>query len=72
MKPLVLIGILLVILGVTALVYQGFSYTEEETVIDVGPMEAKTETEETVPIPPVVGVVVVAGGLALVVVGLKK
>lgn len=71
MKPTVLAGVLLVILGVAALAYQGFTYTDEKTVVELGPLEAQVETEETVPIPPIVGAAAVAGGLALVVVGSK-
>ena len=71
MKPTVLAGVLLVVLGVAALAYQGFTYTDQKTVVDLGPLEAQVETEETVPIPPIVGAAAVAGGLALVVGGSK-
>jgi hypothetical protein len=66
MKAATLIGILLIILGVGALAYQGISYREEEKVLDVGPIEATKETTKTVPIPPILGVVAVIGGVALV------
>lgn len=45
------IGVLLIALGALALVFGGFTRTEEETVLDIGPIEATAETEERVPIP---------------------
>jgi hypothetical protein len=66
-----LIGILLIVFGVVALLVGGFSYTDREKVLDIGPLEATTETRKTVPIAPIAGVAAVAGGIALVVVGSK-
>ena len=40
MKPIMLGGILLVILGVLALAYQGINYTRQEKVLDIGPIHA--------------------------------
>jgi uncharacterized membrane protein YidH (DUF202 family) len=66
MKTGILVGILLIILGIGALAYQGFSYQKEEKILDVGPIEATKETTETIPIPPILGVVAVIGGVALI------
>jgi hypothetical protein len=67
-----LIGILLIVLGVAALAYQGFTYTTRETVIDIGPIKATADREKTVPLPPLVGIAVLAGGIVLLVVGSRK
>jgi uncharacterized membrane protein HdeD (DUF308 family) len=72
MKSLTLVGILLIALGVTALIYQGFTYTTRETVIDIGPIEATAEREKTFPLPPVLGIAAVAGGVALMIAGARK
>jgi hypothetical protein len=72
MRPAVLIGILLIVFGVLALVYQGFSYTKEEKVLDIGPIEATAETKETVPLPPILGGIALVSGAALVILGNKK
>lgn len=72
MKPTALAGIVLIILGVVALAYQGFSYTRREKVLDVGPIHATADKKETVAIPPIVGALAVAGGIALLVVGSKR
>ena len=69
MKPVALVGIVLIILGVAALAYQGFTYTSRETVVDIGPIKATADRQKTVPIPPIAGVVAVVAGVALVVAG---
>lgn len=66
------IGLVLIVLGLLALVYQGFTYTQRETVIDLGPIQATADREKTVPLSPIVGVVAVAGGIALLVAGRKR
>ena len=72
MKTLTLLGIVLIVLGVAALAYQGFTYTTRETVIDIGPIKATADRERTVPLPPILGIVAVAGGVALMIAGARK
>jgi hypothetical protein len=72
MKPMALVGLLLLVLGLGALVYQGITYTSRETVIDVGPIHATADREKTLPLPPIVGIVAVAGGVVLLVAGMRK
>jgi len=72
MKPMTIVGVVLVVLGVVALVYQGVTYTSRETVIDIGPIHATADRERTLPLPPVLGIVAVAGGLVLLVTGARK
>ena len=72
MKPMTIAGVVLVVLGVVALVYQGVTYTSRETVIDIGPIHATADRERTLPLPPVLGIVAVAGDLVLLVTGARK
>jgi uncharacterized membrane protein len=67
MKSATLIGIVLIVLGIGALAYQGISYTSEEKILDVGPIEATTETTKTIPLPPIVGGLALVGGIALII-----
>jgi uncharacterized membrane protein YidH (DUF202 family) len=67
-----LIGIVLIVIGVVALAYGGISYTREKKVIDLGPIEATTKTRETIPLPPLLGVAAIAGGVVLLVTGSRK
>jgi uncharacterized membrane protein len=72
MKPITMVGILLVVLGVLALAYQGFNYNRQETVMNVGPMHVTTETHDRLPLPPILGGLALAGGVVLLVAGAKK
>ena len=67
-----IVGIVLIVLGLFALAYQGFTYTTREKVIDLGPIEATAERTKRVPLPPIFGVVAVIAGVALIFVGKKK
>lgn len=72
MKPITLAGILLIVLGGLALAYQGFTYTHQEKVLDLGPIHATREDHEWVSVPPVLGGLALVGGIGLLVVGGKK
>jgi hypothetical protein len=72
MKPLVMLGVVLLVVGLAALAYQQFTYSSRETVLDIGPIKATAERQKTVALPPVVGIVAVVAGLGLVVVGVRK
>jgi uncharacterized membrane protein len=72
MKPIIWVGILLIVLGGLALAYQGFNYTHHERVMDVGPMHVTREDHDRVSIPPIFGGLALVGGIALLVVGGKK
>ena len=72
MKPIAIVGALLLVLGLAALVYQGVTYTSRETVLDVGPLHATADREKTLPLPPLVGIAAVAGGVVLLVAGVRK
>ena len=72
MKPITLIGIVLVVLGALALAYQGINYTRQEKVLDIGPIHAMAEKHERIPLPPVIGGLALVGGVVLLVVGAKQ
>ena len=72
MKPMTWAGIVLVVLGALALAYQGINYTRQKDVADLGSIHVTTETQERVPVPPVLGGLALAGGIALLVIGARK
>ena len=72
MKSLTVLGIVLAVLGALALVYQGFSYTRQKTVLDVGSIHATVDDREHVPLPPIVGGIALAAGAILIFVGAKQ
>jgi hypothetical protein len=72
MKPIVWVGILLIVFGALTLTYQGFTYTHQEKVLDVGPIHATADKHERVSIPPILSGLASAGGIALMVFGARK
>ncbi|HSN54357.1 MAG TPA: hypothetical protein VLT32_06775 [Candidatus Sulfomarinibacteraceae bacterium] len=64
----ILIGVLLLVGGILAAVYGGFTYTEESHSADLGPVELSVEEERTVNIPLWAGIGAAAlGAVALAV-----
>jgi len=66
------IGGLLVVIGLVSLLLGGFRWTQQKTVIDVGPVKATTEQHKALPIPPVVGALALVGGIVLLVVPTRR
>jgi hypothetical protein len=71
-KSITVLGLVLAVLGILALVYQGFTYTRREKVLDVGPIHATRDKQESVPLPPIVGGLALAAGAALLVMGARQ
>ena len=67
-----IIGFVLIALGVIALAYGGITYTKKEKVLDIGPIHATADRKETIPLPPVLGVAAIVGGVVMVIYGSKK
>ena len=65
-------GIVLIVVGLIALALGGISYTTKEKVVDLGPIQATAERHKTVPLPPLLGGLALAGGVALLMAGSKK
>jgi uncharacterized membrane protein len=72
MKTATLVGILLIVLGIVSLAYQGITYTRHRKVIDLGPIHATAETKERIPLPPILGGIALVGGISLVIVGARR
>jgi uncharacterized membrane protein len=72
MKAATLVGIVLVVLGILALAYQGFTYTKRDKIVDIGPIHATADTQHTVSLPPVVGGLALVGGIVLIAFGARK
>ena len=72
MKTYTLTGIILIVIGIVALAYQGITYTTREKVVDIGPIQMTAEKMKTLPLPPIVGGIALVGGIVLLVMGNKK
>lgn len=72
MKATTVIGALLIVAGAAALMYRGFDYTSEETVLQIGSVKATAETEKSVPIPAWAGIAAIVAGVLVVGAGLRR
>jgi len=66
MKTNLLLGLALIVLGIISLAYQGIRYTTHEKVVDIGPIHATHDERKTIPLPPVIGVILLVGGVVLI------
>ena len=69
MKPIIWVGMLLIVVGALVLAYQGINYTREKKVLDVGSVHLTTETHERISLPPILGGLALVGGAVLVIMG---
>ncbi len=67
-----LAGIILIVIGVLALVYQGFTYTTTEKDAQLGPIEIQHQQEHSIPFPPIVGGVCIVGGVVALAMGARS
>ena len=72
MKPVGIVGIILIAIGIIALAWGGITYTKREKVIDAGPLQVSADREKTIPFPPVLGGICLVGGIVLVIVGNRQ
>jgi hypothetical protein len=69
MRKLTYLGVVFAVLGVAALLFGSFSYTDTKPVLDAGPIHITSHEEHYVSIPVIAGVVILIAGLGLIVVG---
>jgi uncharacterized membrane protein len=67
-----LVGIALIVLGIIAIAYQGFTYTTPKKAVDLGPLQVTKEERHTVPLPPILGGLAMVGGILLLVTNREK
>lgn len=72
MKASLVVGVLLIVLGVAALGYKSFSYTSEETLLKIGPVEATADTRKTVGIPTWAGIASILVGAVVIFAGRRR
>jgi uncharacterized membrane protein YidH (DUF202 family) len=67
-----ILGIVLIVLGIVAFAYGGISFTKKEKIVDIGPIEATKKETHTIPLPPVLGGLLVVGGIVVLVASGRK
>jgi len=65
-------GVILIVIGLIGLIWGGISWTEEETLVDIGPIEARAEEQKSIPITPIVGGIALVAGIVLLVVPSRR
>ncbi len=72
MKPISIVGIVLVVIGIAGFAMGGFSFTTKEKVLDLGPIQATADKKHDFPIPALAAGLALAAGVVLVVIGNRK
>jgi hypothetical protein len=72
MRALVIIGVLLLIIGVVVLGFQGITYFTQERVVDAGPLKVDVQKPHTIIFNPIAGVAALGAGLVLVLIGSRR
>jgi uncharacterized membrane protein HdeD (DUF308 family) len=72
MNGRMLLGVALIVTGIIALVYQGFTYTTRKKVLDIGPIQATKEEHRMIPVPPIIGIIAVISGVTVLALGRGK
>jgi len=67
-----IVGIILIVLGILALVYQGVQYTSREKILEIGSLKVSADTKKNIPLPPIVGGIALVAGIVLVVMDRRK
>ena len=66
MRNLMMVGVVLVVLGIAGLIVQNVQFTENKKVLDVGPLELRSEEQHNIPIPTIAGVLAIVAGLGTI------
>jgi hypothetical protein len=72
LKPVTIIGIVLIVLGIIGFATGGISFTHRKKDVDLGAVQISHKTQDTLPLSPVFSTVSLVAGLALVVVGARS
>lgn len=72
MKPVTIIGVLLIVLGIIGFATGGLSFKHQKKDVDVGPIQISHQTQDTLPLSPLLSTVILIAGAGLVVIGAKS
>jgi uncharacterized membrane protein YidH (DUF202 family) len=67
-----ILGIILIVVGLLALALPYVTFTRQEKVLDIGPIEAVAEKRERFPVSPIIGIVVLVVGGGIVIASAKR
>ncbi len=67
-----ILGIILIVVGILTLALPYVTFTKKEKVLDIGPIEAVTEKKESIPVSPIIGIVVLVAGAGIVIASVAR
>lgn len=71
MKPIMILGIVLILAGVGGLIFRSVHWTETKNVVDAGPIQINSQEDHSVWIPTAASIAAVLAGVGLVFAGRK-
>jgi len=66
------LGIAVIVIGILMMIYTGFNYVTTERVVNLGPVKINAEKNHLVQWSPIVGAVLLAGGIVILLMGKKE
>jgi hypothetical protein len=66
MKPIAILGVVLIVAGLAGLLFRSIHWTETKNVAQIGPIEVNSEEDHNVWIPTAAGIAAVIAGVGLV------
>ena len=72
MRTNTILAVVFIALGIVALTYHAITYKTTEKAVDLGPLHVTTEKTHTIPLPPILGGIALAGGIVLLALGARK
>ena len=71
MKPIAVLGVFLIAIGIAGLVIANISFTEKKVIVDAGPLKVTADQQRNIPIPTIAGIIAVVVGAGLLFYGRK-
>lgn len=71
MKPIAVLGVFLIAIGIAGLVIANISFTEKKVIVDAGPLKVTADQQRNIPIPTIAGVIAIVVGAGLLFYGRK-
>lgn len=71
MKPIAVLGVLLIAIGIAGLVIANISFTEKKVIVDAGPLKVTADQQRNIPIPSIAGVIAIVVGAGMLFYGRK-
>jgi hypothetical protein len=72
MRPITLIGVVLVVIGVAALLFRDFDYSDTKPLLKVGPLQVNATEQHSVNVPMIASIVIVVAGVGVVIAGQRR